>query len=58
MVIKGHTYLNKPAAFSFRFVLVPVTLLLPPDIKLELNREYADKKKQEKKTNLFKKLMK
>ena len=30
---KGHTYLNKPAAFSWRFALVCVTFLLPPGIK-------------------------
>ena len=30
---KGHTYLNKPAAFSCRFVYEGVTFLLPPGIK-------------------------
>ena len=30
---KGHPYLNKPAAFSYRFVSVCVTFLLQPGIK-------------------------
>ena len=33
MVTKRHTYLNKPAAFSCRFVLSTYNLLLPPGIK-------------------------
>ena len=30
---KGHTYLNKPAGESCRFVKVCVSFLLPPGIK-------------------------
>ena len=30
---QGHTYLNRPAAESCRFVQVCVTFLLPPGIK-------------------------
>ena len=32
-VTEGHTYLNKPAASSSRFVYVRMTFFSPPDIE-------------------------